>query len=313
MIHVRAVSPSDVTPRLVAVLHANPGVLSIVVVEGVARRPDGDAIQFDVIAAEANRVLTELRSLEVDRRGSIMIDTVETSISELAAEAEGREPPGKSFTPIWEQVDSRIRALGRYPPSWFILMAIAGVLAAVGILTNSQILIVGAMIVGPEYGAIASVALGINNREQPRIRVGLRALVIGFLFAIVASLLFSLVVHAFDLQPTAYERGIRPVSDLINSPNFFSLVVAVLAGIVGVVSLAEARANTLVGVFVSVTTIPAAADMGVSTAFDSWSELRGSTLQLLLNVVVLIVVGAVVLHFQRRLWQRMIRRRSVTR
>src|SRR5205807_1991593 len=100
----------------------------------------------------------------------------------------------------------------------------------------------------------------------------------------------SLIVHAFGLQPKAFDGGIRPVSDLINSPNFFSAVIAVLAGVVGIVSLAEARTSALIGVFVSVTTIPAAADIGVSTAFASWREARGSLLQLLLNVVVLIVV-----------------------
>jgi uncharacterized hydrophobic protein (TIGR00271 family) len=308
VIHVRAVSPSDVTPRLIQALLANPGVIDVVILEGAARGPDGDAVQFDVIAAEANSVLRELRRLEVDRRGSIMIDTVETPISHAGARAEGREPVGKNFSPIWEQVDSRMRALGTYAPSWFALLTIAGVLAAVGILTNSQILIVGAMIVGPEYYAILSVAFGINNRDRSRTRGGLRALVIGFLLAIVASFLFSLVVHAFGLQPTAFDRGIRPVSDLINSPNFFSVVIAVLAGVVGVVSLAEARTGALIGVFVSVTTIPAAADIGVSTAFTSWSELRGSVLQLLLNIVVLIVVGSIVLHFQRRVWHRISQR-----
>jgi len=311
MIHIRAVSPPDVTPRLVETLLANPGVLDVVVLENAARGPDGDAVQFDVIFAEANQVLRELRRLEVDRRGSIMIEAVETSISDVAARAEGREPLGKDFSPIWEQVDARMRALGAYAPSWFALLTIAGVLAAVGILTNSQILIVGAMIVGPEYYAILSVAFGINNGDRPRVGRGLRAIVVGFLLAIVASLLFSLIVRAFGLQPAAFDRGIRPVSDLINSPNFFSVVVAVLAGVVGVVSLAEARTNALIGVFVSVTTIPAAADVGVSTAFASWREARGSLLQLLLNIVVLIVVGSIVLHFQRRVWHRISQRTAV--
>jgi Domain of unknown function (DUF389) len=56
-------------------------------------------------------------------------------------------------------------------------------------------------------------------------------------------------------------------------------------------------------VFISITTIPAAADIGVSLAFSSWAEARGSTLQLLLNVVLLIVVGAFALRVQRRLWR----------
>jgi Domain of unknown function (DUF389) len=69
------------------------------------------------------------------------------------------------------------------------------------------------------------------------------------------------------------------------------------------VSLTQARANALIGVFISVTTIPAAASIGVSIAFSSWGEARGSAL-LLLNVVVLIAVGAAGLTAQRRIWHR---------
>jgi uncharacterized hydrophobic protein (TIGR00271 family) len=174
----------------------------------------------------------------------------------------------------------------------------------VGILTNSQILIVGAMVVGPEYGAMISVALGIDKRDSDPIRRGLNALVLGFALAIAVTLVFSLVIRAFDLQPREYELGIRPVADLIDSPNAFSVIVAVLAGIVGVVSLTEARASTLIGVFVSVTTIPAAADVGLSIAFGEWSEAAGAFLQLLVNVVILIVVGAIGLAVQRRIWGR---------
>ena len=134
------------------------------------------------------------------------------------------------------------------------------------------------------------------------------ALVVGFSIAVVAALAFALVIRAFDLQPQAFEDGLRPVSDLIDTPNAFSVIIAVLAGIVGVVSLTEARANTLIGVFVSVTTIPAAADIGVSSAFGNWSEARGSFVQLLLNVSILVVVGAVGLTVQRRLWGRVARR-----
>jgi uncharacterized membrane protein len=84
----------------------------------------------------------------------------------------------------------------------------------------------------------------------------------------------------------------------------YSVIVAILAGIVGVVSLTEARANALIGVFISVTTIPAAADVGVSLAFSSWHEAWGSAFQLLLNIAVLIAVGAAGLSTQRMIWRR---------
>jgi uncharacterized hydrophobic protein (TIGR00271 family) len=304
VIHVRAVSPHELTSAVVESLARNSGVLNLIVLEGVARNPNGDAVQFDVITAQANRVLDELRSLAVDQRGSITIENVNAELSGRAARAERLQPRALNLAPIWAEAEARIRAGGVYPPSWFALLTIAGLIGVVGILTNSQILIVGAMVVGPEYAAIISVALAVNGADRDTVRQGLVALLVGFSVAIVVSLLFSLVIRAFDLQPRAFSLGIRPVSNLINTPNAFSVVVAVLAGIVGVVSLTEARTSTLLGVFISVTTIPAAADIGLSSAYGSWSEARGSLIQLLLNVGLLLAVGIVGLRLQRRLWQR---------
>jgi uncharacterized hydrophobic protein (TIGR00271 family) len=201
-------------------------------------------------------------------------------------------------------VEATIRAGADYPPSFFILLTIAGLIGAAGILTNSQILIVGAMVVGPEYNAIIAVALGLSKKERGTIRSGLLALFWGFLAAVVMTLAFGLVIRALGATPTKYLVGIRPVADLINTPNLFSVVVAVLAGIVGVVSLTEARVNALIGVFISVTTIPAAASIGVSVAYGSWHEARGSLFQLLLNVIILIAVGAAGLRAQRAIWRR---------
>jgi hypothetical protein len=120
----------------------------------------------------------------------------------------------------------------------------------------------------------------------------------------VVTYLFGLAVRGSGKAPAEFLAGVRPVSDLINSPDAFSVIVAVLAGMVGVVSLTESRANALIGVFISVTTIPAAAAIGVSAAFGSWGEARGSLLQLLLNVFLLIVVGAGGLSTQRWIWRR---------
>ena len=96
------------------------------------------------------------------------------------------------------------------------------------------------------------------------VRTGLSALWKGFLLTVAVTLLFSLLIRGFGLQSEAFDRGLRPVSNLINTPNFFSFAVAALAGIVGIVSLAEARTSALLGVFISVTTIPAAAAISVS-------------------------------------------------
>ncbi|MFJ1731523.1 DUF389 domain-containing protein [Streptomyces sp. NPDC088254] len=309
MIHVRLVSPVDLTPRAVGLLTDDRYVFNLVVLPGRAQNPDGDAVECDILAGAANAVLRGLRDLEVDRRGSIVIEPVEMAFSGTAAEAEERQLGALAHAPFWEEVEARIRAEGTYLPSFYVYLVIAGVIGAVGIITNSQILIVAAMVVGPEYGAITSVALGLDRGNGTRIRQGLFALTVGFLSAVLVTFLFSWVIRSLGLQSAAYDLGIRPVSKLIDAPDIFSVVVAVLAGIVGIMSLTQARTSALLGVFISVTTIPAAADIGVSCAFSSWSEARGSLMQLLLNIVLLIVVGLLTLRFQRAAW-RYISRRS---
>jgi uncharacterized hydrophobic protein (TIGR00271 family) len=200
-------------------------------------------------------------------------------------------------------VGARIRAGGVYAPSFYGLLVIAGLIASVGILTNSQILVVGAMVVGPEYNAIIAVADGIERRQAPPVRRGLAALCRGFAFAIAAATVFGIAIRWSGRTPLVYQLGLRPVARLIEDPNLFSVVVAVLAGIVGVVSLTESRANALIGSFISVTTIPAAAALGLSLAYESWDKVRGPALQLLLNVGLLILVGAGALRAQRLIWR----------
>jgi uncharacterized hydrophobic protein (TIGR00271 family) len=302
MLHVRVVSTPGSTGHLVERLSADPGVRNLVVIRGAARRPDGDAVQFDLLTRFANPVLRDLRA-QVQEHGSVVIQNVDAAINGPAEPGGHRRQRFGEVPPVWEMVEAQIRAGGEYPLSFYGLLIIAGLIGAVGILTNSQILIVAAMVVGPEYGAIMATALGLDKGERRAVRQGLAALAAGFAMAVLATLVFGLLIRWGGETPRLYHAGVRPVSDLINSPNAFSVIVAVLAGMVGVVSLTESRANALIGVFISVTTIPAASDMGLSAAYGSWSEARGSTFQLLLNVVVLVAVGALGLRLQRSIWR----------
>jgi uncharacterized hydrophobic protein (TIGR00271 family) len=301
--HLRVVSPRDLTERIVDVLAAETGVANLVVLPGAGRRPDGDAVQCDVLSSAANSVLRQLRGLQDDQTGSVAVEVVDAVIGQRPDTAARFGIVQRDIAPVWDVVEARIRSDAVYAPSFFILLAIAGLIGAVGILINSQILIVGAMVVGPEYTAIIGVALGIDRRDWPSAGRGTLALTAGFLTAIIVTLAFGLLIRWSGHTPRDFSLGVRPVADLINSPDLFSVVVAVLAGIVGVVSLTETRASALIGVFISVTTIPAAASIGLSIAYADWTGARGSTFQLLLNVIVLMVMGALVMRLQRAIWR----------
>ena len=308
MLHVRVASPAPLTAGVLSLLAASPGVINLVMLPGAAREPAGDAIQFDLSSSTANPVLRRLRELQPARTGGpappghqlgpIAVQAVDAEIGAGDLDRPHRGYYHGDTEPVWDLVESRISSGAVYAPSFFMLLALAGLIGAVGILTNSTILVVG-----PEYGAIIAVALGLERRDRaPAVR-GLAALAAGFVLAIILTALFGLAIRWSGHVPRAYLTGVRPISNLINSPDMFSVIVAVLAGIVGVVSLTEARGGALIGVFISVTTIPAASDLGLSLAYGSWGAAGGAAAQLLLNVVVLIAVGALGLRAQRWFWK----------
>jgi len=139
-----------VTASLMPVLRTEPAVMNLTVLPGAVSNPDGDAVQFDVLQGAANEVIGLLRDLGLDQRGSIVLENVDSSISASADRVIAHRGRFEQFTPVWAEVEARIERDGAFPPSWFALLVIAGLIGAVGILTNSQILIVGAMVVGPE-------------------------------------------------------------------------------------------------------------------------------------------------------------------
>ena len=71
MLRVRVMSPAGTTGRLLEALDAEPGVRNVVVLRGMARRPDGDAVEFDVRQGAANAVFRLLRGLHLDRPGTV--------------------------------------------------------------------------------------------------------------------------------------------------------------------------------------------------------------------------------------------------
>ncbi|GAA4961209.1 DUF389 domain-containing protein [Yinghuangia aomiensis] len=310
LVHIRIVPPPALTRETLDLLAADRRVLNLAVTKAPVGGPGNDVLECDVLRGAANHLLDALRTLKVDHEGAIAVADVEMMFSRRAERFEADEPSAIVHVPLWAAVEANIRASGTYLPSFYLFLVIAGLIGSVGIMTNSQILIVAAMVVGPEYGAITSIALGLDRGHHRRVREGARALALGFLLAIVVTLAFAAFSRATGQQSKAFQLGVRPVSNLIDTPNFFSLVVAVLAGIVGIVSLAEARTSALLGVFISVTTIPAASDVSVSIAFEQWHEAWGSLLQLLLNVVVLVLVGFLALRLQRRIWGYAARRAS---
>lgn len=308
MVHLRIVSPPDLTEQVVQVLTSTPSVINVVELGRVARRPDGDVILCDVAREDASVVIADLKALDLPERGSITLLPVDTALSRAAEEAERHAPGAPSDAVVWEEVEQRTSENVELSGVFLLFMGLAAVLAAVGIFLDSAILIVGAMVVGPEFGPLAGFCVAlVQRRRDLAVRSGV-ALAVGFPLAITGAFLASLAFRATELTPDEFTASEHSVANLISSPDAFTVIVALSAGAAGMLSLSTAKSGALIGVLISVTTIPAAANIGIAAAYGDSDGWVGSITQLALNLTSIVVAGSLVLAVQRALYAR--RRRS---
>ena len=308
MVHMRIVVPSHQTDHVLELLEHMPSACNVIFLERAARKPEGDVILCDIAREDASVVVSDLRELDVDTEGSIAIEHIDSEISTAAAAAERAAEGSAGDAVVWEEVESRTSENIELNGVFLAFFALACLIASVGILLDSPILIIGAMIVGPEFGPIAGLCVALVQKRRDVARRSFMALAIGFPVGITAAFLFALVIRAVDLTPAGFTAVDHPLTDFISDPDAFSFIVAVFAGVAGTLSLTAAKSGALVGVLVSVTTIPAAANIGVAAAFAEWSEWRGAMLQLALNLTAILLAGVATLYVQRLLYVR--RRRA---
>ena len=162
------------------------------------------------------------------------------------------------------------------------------------------------MAVGPEFGPLAGICTAIVRR-RPRLALrSLIALLVGFAVAMAVTVGFSLFMDAVDLFSKEQLEADRPNTGFIYAPDWFSFVVAVLAGVAGTLSLTSAKSGALVGVAISVTTVPAAANAAVALIYGDTNQTLRSTEQLLLNLLGIIVAGTATLLAQRYFWSKQV-------
>jgi uncharacterized hydrophobic protein (TIGR00271 family) len=294
LLHLRVVSPADLRDEVEAILRGQPGATNLVVLPGAAREPSGDLIQADVVRECAQEVLSGLRDLGVDRRGSISLDAVDTAIGDGVRRAECNAPGDAADAVIWEEVISSTGEDSTLTWVFMAFMVLACLLAAIGVATNSSITLVGAMVVGPEFGPLAGIAVGLRLHRMDAVRRGTIALVAGFTGAIAVTAFVAVLWRATGLVD-AGNLAHSTRTDYIYQPGWFSLITALVAGAAGTLSLTSAKSAALVGVFISVTTIPAAGNLALALVFGRFHAAAGSALQLVINLTGIVAAAYLIL------------------
>ncbi|NUR02895.1 MAG: DUF389 domain-containing protein [Streptomyces sp.] len=304
MLHLRLITPSDRTDDVVRLIERTVGTTHLVVLPGAARNPVGDVVMCDVAREAGDELIGELRALELDRTGSIAVENIDLSLSKRADKAEAEAPGEGADAVLWEHLTDATHEESTLSITYVAFLTLATMIAACGVVLDNAILIVGAMAVGPEFGPLAGICTATVQRA-PRLALrSLTALLVGFAVAMAVTVGFSLFMDAVGLFSSTQLEAKRPNTNFIYAPDWFSFVVAVLAGAAGTLSLTSAKSGALVGVAISVTTVPAAANAAVALIYSDGNQAGRSSVQLLLNLLGIVLAGTLTLLAQKWLWAR---------
>ena len=305
MLHLRVIAPNDLREQVISALKNNPGVAHLVVHRDAALDPPGDEITAEIARESANEVIDALKALKVKERGAITLDVVDTVLSTRAYRAEEEAAGDPADAVVWDELAARTREESTLNVTFLTFLCLACLIAAVGVVTDSPVTVVGAMVVGPEFGPLAALAVALVRRKTYLARRAALALLVGFPVAMLVTAVGVLAGEALGWIELTSTRELTDV-DFIFRVGPLSFVVALFAGAAGMLSLVSAKSAALVGVFISVTTVPAAGFAVVAATVGDWDVAAKSAAQLAINLVGIVLAGIVVLWVRRmadrRVW-----------
>jgi uncharacterized hydrophobic protein (TIGR00271 family) len=199
----------------------------------------------------------------------------------------------------WVEVVGAARANSWPLARYIALINVAAVIAALGVIVSSSILIVGAMAVSPDLLPICATCVGLVAGRRKLALRAFATLTLGLGLVVVTATILTLLCkwagwlpHGFQVE----QSSLRTLAHL----DYSTVLVAAAAGIAAMLSF-ESGAAAAVGVAISVTTIPASAYLGVAIGAGGIDKALGALAVLAVNVALLITTGSLTLLVQRSL------------
>ncbi|MCL2733792.1 MAG: hypothetical protein FWE15_27755, partial [Actinomycetia bacterium] len=166
MLHLRMIVPSDRTDAITGLVRDTVGATHLTVLRGAALDPPGDVLTCDVAREAADGLLAELRSRGVADTGAIDVENIDLTLSGSADRAEAAAPGEGADAVLWESLVEETHEESTLTFTYLAFLTVATMLAAYGVMLDSAILIVGAMVVGPEFGPLAGVCTSAVRRDR---------------------------------------------------------------------------------------------------------------------------------------------------
>jgi uncharacterized hydrophobic protein (TIGR00271 family) len=268
-------------------------------VRRVVQQADEAATEAFVFVADVEPAAADRLVDAVDEFGIDADDYVLTRIEVVAPQHRHHRGEGGVDGYAWVEVLGQARANSRLLARYLALINVAAVIAALGVITSSSILIVGAMAVSPDLLPICATCVAIVAGRRDLARRAFFTLTMGLGLVVLTAAVLSFLLKVTGFLPEGFKVESSSLTNLAHT-DYSTVLIALAAGVAAMLSF-ETKASAAVGVAISVTTIPASAYLGVAIGGGGIEHALGAAAVLAINVSLLIVSGSLTLLIQRRL------------
>ena len=293
---------SDKTDGILRELTQHPHVMGLNVLRQASHKPVGDTLLIHVLNRGADDVLRTIRAHVPDGSFSIVTSEV-ASINDPQHQKEIDHDVDEA---IWEEMETGLRHNGRLTSNYLLLMAIGGVAAAVGFVSevHTQVIAsVAASIIAPGLEPLAKIPLGLVLKAKDVLWVGLKASLVGYaLIVLAAALTFWVLLQFSDV--TAAEFLTNKATTSLLEPKLKDYILSLVAAAASIIMYLAYRRNVIAGPLIALILIPAAAAVGMSLTLGEWGHARLIAGRLGIDVALVIGVGVVLIYAKQRLVHR---------
>ncbi|WP_306054159.1 TIGR00341 family protein [Natronococcus wangiae] len=256
-------------------------------------------VYFPLPSPAVEPVLDDLQEAGIDEDAYTVVVDAETVVSRRfqALREEYEEGDVESDRISRQELQAEAESLTPTFAVYSIMTIISSVVATAGLLLDSPAVVVGSMVIAPLIGPALGASVGSVIDDEELFVESMTYQIIGIILAIGAAAAFAWLVKTTNIVPPGLNiAAVGEISERL-APDLLSLVIALGAGVAGIVSIATGISVALVGVMIAAALIPPAAAAGVAMAWGRPDAAIGATVLVFVNVLSVNLAGLLTLWY----------------
>lgn len=184
-----------------------------------------------------------------------------------------------------QELYSNLENNAKVSKMYLALISFSSVVAAIGLLGDNPVVIIGAMVIAPLLGPIMALSLAITIADRSLARSALKAGLTGLALAVGIS---AILGYFFSVNPTNSEIELRLNVNLVD------IALALASGGAGALALTAGASEALIGVAISASLVPPLVIFGLMLGSGNIYEATGTLMLFLVNIICINLAGIAV-------------------